>query len=77
MVAQKPTVVWSGDKNLDSFADDADIDAFLYVAAHELAHALGGHHQDADGLLLSGPSHKQSFLIDPDTLTQINPPFTR
>jgi hypothetical protein len=77
MVAEKPKVVWSGDKGLDSFTGDADVDAFLYVSAHELAHALGGHHEDTDGLLLSGPSHKQSFLIDPDTLTQINPPFTR
>jgi hypothetical protein len=77
MVAEKPKVVWSGDKGLDSFTGDADVDAFLYVSAHELAHALGGHHEDSDGLLLSGPTHNQSFLIDPDTLTQINPPFKR
>jgi hypothetical protein len=77
MVAQKPMVVWSGDKGLDSFTGDADVDGFLYVSAHELAHALGGHHEDSDGLLLSGPKHNQSFLIDPDTLTQINPQYKR
>ncbi len=77
MVAEKPKVAWSGDKSVDSFAGDDAVDAFLFVSAHELAHALGGHHEDSEGLLLSGPDHKQSFLIDPDTLTQINPPFKR
>jgi hypothetical protein len=78
MVAEKPKVAWSGDKSIDSFAGDDATDAFLFVSAHELAHALGAPgHQNTDGLLLSSYNHKQSFLIDPDTLTQINPPFKR
>ena len=77
MVAQKPQVVWSGNKGIDSFTGDAAVDNFLFVCAHELAHALGSGHRSDGGLLMSDFNFKQSFLIDNQTITEINPPFAR
>ena len=67
MVAENPTIVWAGVAG----------DPFQLVSAHELAHTFGSHHRKEDGLLMSNYSSKQSFLIDKDTLVEINPPFKR
>jgi Zn-dependent peptidase ImmA (M78 family) len=65
MVAEKPTLVLTGNNSVDNFA---------LVAAHELAHAIGASHKnDEEGLLMSN-DHKQNLLVDRKTLNEINSP---
>jgi len=49
-------------------------DPLQFVATHELARTLGSHHRKDEGLLMSDYYLKQGFLIDKDTLAEINPP---
>jgi hypothetical protein len=67
MVAENPTVVWAGEVG----------DSFQMVSTHELGHALGAHHKTIDGALMADENHKQGFVLDQDSLREINAPSRR